>query len=107
MITIKKTGEGYYLAFLSKMKEELDQSDCTLIMKELSVVVMPHRQITFNAKGIKSIKSGGVKIFHKLIELADTKKCKIRFINVEPDLSGIFSSITKKSNDDLKKVLVR
>ena len=97
MITIKKTGEGYYLAFITNLTEELDRNSCYHIKKELSVVIKPHREITFNLKGVKLIDNGGLKALQETLELGNLKKCKIRFINVDPLLSDKITSIKEKS----------
>ena len=88
MLNIKKTGEGHYLATLINRTEELDRNNSYLIKKELSSIVKPHREITVDIKGVKSVNNGGYKMIHDLLNMADTKKCKIKFINAEPSVSN-------------------
>lgn len=94
MLKIKKTGEGHYLATLEHRTEELDRNNSYLIKKELSSIVKPHREITVDIKGVYSINIGGYKIIQELLNKANTKKCKIKFINAEP---FVLNKLTKQT----------
>lgn len=96
MVSIKKTGEGYYLASLETQTEELGRNSCYLIKKELSSIVRPHRDITIDVKGVKSINSGGYKLLQELMDMSKTKRCKIKFINVESGISNQISRLMGK-----------
>jgi ABC-type transporter Mla MlaB component len=96
MLAIKKTGEGYYLATLTGEKEELGRNECHLMKKELMTLLKAHHEITVNVKGIKSIASGGFHILHELKNIADARRCKIRFINAEPSVETILAELTQK-----------
>lgn len=87
MITIKKTGEGYYLVTLPPNIKELGRTECHLIKKEIVMIIRPHREITLNIKGVQKIESIGYKILLELKKLADQKNCKLRFNNVDPSLT--------------------
>ncbi|MFH0758159.1 MAG: STAS domain-containing protein [Bacteroidota bacterium] len=96
MLTIRKTGEGYYLASLTGEKEELGRNDCHLMKKDLMAVLKPHREITISMKGVKSITAGGIHILEELKHAADARKCKIRFINAEPSVAPVLAELTQK-----------
>jgi anti-anti-sigma regulatory factor len=90
MITISKTGEGYYLVSLQGKPELLGKNSCLLIKNEILVLMKPHREISLDFKGVIKIDPAGYEILHELKSLMDEKKCKLRFINID-------SSISKKS----------
>lgn len=96
MLTIRKTGEGYYLASLAKKQEELDQKAAHLVKQELSPIVKPHREITFDIKGVNSISSGGYKMLQELIDLARDRHCKFKIINASAGISGKLAAMTAK-----------
>ena len=96
MLTIKKTGEGYYLASLTGSYDALGSKECHLIRKEIRTVIKPHREISINIKGIKSIDSRGFNILLELTDLADASRCKIRFLNAEPAVSAKIAQLTEK-----------
>lgn len=104
MLTIKKTGEGYYLASLTGHKEKLGRNECHMMKKEIMTILKPHREITININGIKSIDKGGFNILHELKNVADRNKCKLRFINVEPSLTSKISGLTDKKIQPQKEV---
>ncbi len=96
MIAIKKNGEGYYLATLDSPMEELSRANCYLIKKELTSIVRPHRNITIDIKGVKLINGGGFTMLQELVDMARTKRCKIKFINVEDKISTQISKLMGK-----------
>ena len=96
MLKIRRTGEGYYLASLANQIKELDRTQCHMIKKDLSPVIKPHREITVDIKGVNSIQSGGFKLLQDLLVLANSKRCKIKFINVEPSVSNKIFSLPNK-----------
>jgi len=96
MLSIKKTGEGYYLASLTGHNVDLGKSECQLIKKEIMAVLKPHREITINIKGVKNIENGGLTILHELKIVADASKCKLRFIHAEPQLAAKISRFTER-----------
>lgn len=96
MLAIKKTGEGYYLVSLTGHKVELGRNECHMLKKEIMAILKPHREITINIKGIKSIDNGGFNILHELKNVAERFKCKIRYINVEPEIATKVSGLTEK-----------
>jgi len=98
MLSIKETGVGYYLASLTGHSEVLGRIECILIKKEIRPVLKPHREITINLKGIKSIETPGFNILRELKLIADASRCKIRFINAEPAIAGKLAVLTKKSS---------
>ena len=96
MFSIKKTGEGYYLATLTNNQEVLSRIECNHLKRELSQIVKPHREISINIKGVKSINKEGYRILEELKWLADQRNCKIRYINVDPLISASISKLTEK-----------
>ena len=104
MLSIKKTGEGYYLAAIASGIQELDRNSCYTIKKELSEIVKPHREISFDIKGVKSINSNGLKILQEFMDIVATKKCKVRFINVDPAISGSISILSGKTAKTTKSI---
>ncbi len=96
MLTIKKTGEGYFLASLTGHNEELGRNECHMIKKEIMPIIKSHREISINLKGIKSIDNGGFNILHELKGVSDKNGCKLRFINVEPVLTTKIAGLTDK-----------
>lgn len=102
MVSIKKTGEGYYLASLNGKLEVLDRNAAYLIRKEIITLMKPHREISLDLKGVSKIESGGFKILQELKSLMENRKCKLRFINVEATLLGKISDLNKiKKQPDL------
>ncbi|MBN2520239.1 MAG: anti-sigma factor antagonist [Bacteroidales bacterium] len=97
MITIKKTGEGYYLASLQKQTDTLDRNYCYFIKKELVKLMKPHREISLDLKGVTKIENNGLKILYELKYLMDNKKCKLRFINIDPSIQKKITELTGKS----------
>jgi anti-anti-sigma regulatory factor len=93
MVTIKKTGEGYYLATLAGNKTELGRNECHLIKRELSPIIKPHREITLDIKGVKSIDTGGYKILREFNTLVVSRRCRFRFINIDPTLTHKISGL--------------
>jgi ABC-type transporter Mla MlaB component len=95
MVTIKKTGEGYYLASLDGKLEVIDRNAGYLIRKELIKLMKPHREISLDLKGVSRIETGGFKILQDLKSLMDTRKCRLRFINVEASLVSKGTDLNK------------
>jgi len=104
MLTIKETGVGYYLASLTDHSANLGRLECNLIKKEIRPILKPHREITINIKGIKTIDSLGFSILRELKLLADASRCKIRFINAEPSIAGKIAVLTQKSSQQNNKL---
>ncbi len=96
MLIIKKTGEGYYLASLTAPIEKLGSRECNLIKKEIRTVLKPHREISINIKGVKSIENRGFHNLSELKHLSDASRCKLRFINVEPSLAAKITELFEK-----------
>jgi hypothetical protein len=95
VIAVKKTGEGYYLATLTDKPEVLDRNAVYLIRKELIKLMKSHREISLDLKGVARIKPGGLKILQELKIQMDSKKCKLRFINVEASLIDKIDELRK------------
>jgi len=95
MVTIKKTGEGYYLALLDNKLEVIDRHAGYMIRKELIKLMKPHREISLDLKGVSRIESGGFKILQELKSLMETRKCRLRFINVEASLISKVTDMNK------------
>jgi len=104
MLTIRKTGEGYYLATIEGKFQELDRNSCHFIKKELQEIMKPHREISLNVKGIVKIDNGGFKILQELKNLMDHKKCKLRFINVEASMSKKFAELSGKMQKEHSEI---
>ena len=66
-------------------------------------ILKPHREITVNIKGVTAIEKEGLKILKELLSTADRSNCKIRFINVEKELSTIISGLTEKKTQAQKQ----
>ena len=81
MINIKKTGEHQYLAVLDSKTEELNRNNFYLIKKRLSSYIKPRREITFNIGLIKTITTGGYKKLQELMNMAYTRRCKMKIIS--------------------------
>jgi len=96
MLTIKKTGEGYYLASLTGHNDVLGRIECNLIKKEIRPIVKPHREVTINIKGIKSIDNRGFTILQELQHIADAGRCKLRYINAEPAVAQKLRELAEK-----------
>ena len=96
MFKIEKTGEGYYLATLVSSQSVLRRVECTQLKHTLSSVTKPNREISINIKGIRSIEKDGYRVLEEVKHRADMKKCKIRFINVDPQVSPAIEKLMKK-----------
>lgn len=96
MITIKKTGEGYYLAAPAGKRESLGRHECHQIKQELSPIIKPHREITFDLKGVRQIDRGGYEILQDMKLLADHKNCRLKFINPESSIADRISELNRK-----------
>ena len=96
MFSIKKTGEGYYLASLRTSQEILGRAECNHLKHELLQVLKPHREISIDLKGVKSIHREGFRILEEIVRKADHKRCRIRFINVYPMIKSSISKLTEK-----------
>ena len=96
MLIIKKTGEGYYLANLANKYEILGRNECHKIKNELKEIVKPHREISLDIKGVKNIDMAGLKILFELKTIAENKKCKVRYINMEHKLAMDFTGFQSK-----------
>lgn len=87
MISISKTGEGYYLVSFGPGQSILKRGDCTQLKHRLSELFKPHREISIDIRGIRGIEKEGFRILEDIKLRADQKKCRIRFINVDPQVS--------------------
>ena len=96
MFNIKKTGEGYYLATMETSQSMLRRVECTHLKHALSEVIKPHREISINIKGIRSIEKEGYRILEELARRADQKNCRLRFINVDPLVSPAITKLSEK-----------
>jgi ABC-type transporter Mla MlaB component len=104
MLTIKKTGEGYYLASLAGHNEALGRIECNLIKKEIRTVMKPHREVTINVKGIKSIDKRGFQILLELQHIADANRCKVRYINADPAVAQKLRDLTEKKRQQFLEI---
>ena len=104
MLTIKKTGEHQYLATLENEIEILDRNTLYLVKKRLSSYLKPHREITLDFGGLKSITNGGYKVLQELLNKAYTKRCKLDFINVEFPLPNKILKMSDKTFKLQKKL---
>ncbi len=96
MLKIRKTGESYYLASLTDLKRELDRNDSYLIKKELIPIIKSHREISVDLKGVRTVTEGAFGIFRDLVTQAETKRCKIKFINDDPLVNSKFISMVRE-----------
>ncbi len=103
MIAINKTGEGYYLVSLPGHEEKLGKKECLIIKSEMLAIVKPHREITFNVKGVKAFDKAGLTILEDLKSIAEHSKCKLRFINVEPQVAKKISGLAAKKTQSQKE----
>lgn len=87
MLSITRTGEGYYLATLRGKPESLTRSDTQLIRQELISIMKPHREISLDLKGVIRIVPGGLKILYELKHLMESRNCRLRLINLNTSLS--------------------
>jgi anti-anti-sigma regulatory factor len=103
MIAIKKTGEGYYLVSLPGHEEKLGKKECLAIKNEMQTIVKPHREITFNIKAVVAIDKAGLTILEELKAIADHSNCKLRFINVEPQVAKKIAILAAKKIQSQKE----
>ena len=107
MFSIQKTGEGYYLATLRSVHSVLKRVDCTHLKHVLSDVMKAHREIAIDIRGIRSIEKEGYRILEEIKKHADLKNCKIKFINVDPQVSPAIKKLLEKKvqlHDKLEQV---
>jgi ABC-type transporter Mla MlaB component len=97
MVTIQKTGASYYLVSVNHNMEELSRTECTHLKHELSQVMKPHREISVNLKGKKSIDPEGFRILQELGHLAEKRNCRIRYINVDHLISAKILTLSEKN----------
>ena len=103
MFTIRKTGEGYYLVTLTGSKENLGHNECHMLKKEISPILKPHKEITINIEGVKTIDERGFHILNELMNVAKKSRCHIQFINVDANLLAKISDLTHKVNFTYKE----
>lgn len=96
MFSISKTGEGYYLASLKIHQKALGRIECNHLKHQLLQVIKPHREISINMHGVKSIHKEGLRILQEMKKYADLKNCRIRFINVDPMIAVSILKLTEK-----------
>jgi hypothetical protein len=96
MVSISKTGEGYYLVTLGTSHSVLKRVECTQLKHRLSDILKPHCEISIDIKGKKSIEKEGYRILEDMKQRADMKKCKIRFINVDPQISPAIKKLNER-----------
>ena len=107
MFSLQKTGEGYYLATLRSSHSVLKRADSTHLKHLLSDVIKAHREISVNIKGIRSIEKEAYSILEDIKQHADAKKCKIKFINVDPQVFPAIKKLLAKKvqlQDELEQV---
>ena len=104
MFTIKKTGEGSYLVSLNGQKKDLGHIECHTLKKEVTPILKPHKEITVNIEGVKTIDDRGFHILNELMNVARKSRCNIQFFNIDPDLLTKISSLTQKVNFTHKEV---
>ncbi len=95
MVSLTKTGKGCYLASLPIDIEDLNRDNSLLIKKKLFPFISPHREITIDMNGVKTISHGAYRIIGEMQNKAKTKKCAIMFINTLPSLSA---QLLRKAN---------
>ena len=96
MFSVRKTAEGYFLASLSSSHTVLKRVDCTQLKHALSDVVKPHREISIDIRGIRSIEIEGFRILEDLKRRADMKNCRLRFINVDANVSPAIKKLMER-----------
>jgi len=96
MISIRKTGEGYYLATMGTSQSVLKHMDCTRLKHALAEVVRAHREISVDIRGIRGIEQEGYRILEDIMRNAEKKKCRIRFINVDPRVSPAIKQLSER-----------
>jgi anti-anti-sigma regulatory factor len=99
MFSIHKTGPGYYLATLKGKSEKLSRQECNLLKHELYQVIRTNREISVNLNGVNSIDKEGYKILGDVMQYSDSKRCKIRFIQVGPLISSSIKKLTTKKTE--------
>lgn len=107
MFSINKTGEGYYLASLRIHQKALGKIECNHLKQELFQVIKPHREISINMNGVKSIHKEGLRILKEIKQSADLKNCRIRFINVDPLIAVSILKLTEKKvqyHDEIESI---
>lgn len=107
MLNIKKTGEGYYLATLGTGTSVLKRVDCTRLKYALSDVIKAHREISIDIKGIRSIEQDAYRILKEINQLAETKRCRIRFINMDPQVAPAIKKLQERKiqfHDELEQL---
>ena len=96
MATIVKMGQSNYLVTLTDKKEELGRIECYQLKHEIAKIIRPGREISLDITGVKIIKISGYKILRELKHLADSRRCKFQFINVEEGVTNKIAGITGK-----------
>jgi anti-anti-sigma regulatory factor len=96
MISIRKTGEGYYLVSSGNSHSVLKRVECTRLKHALTEVIKAHKEISVDIKGIRSIEQEGFRILEDLVRNAEKKKYRIRFINVDPQVSPAIKKLHEK-----------
>ena len=96
MVRINKTGEGYYLATPIISDEILSRAVCNQLKREVSQIIKAHREISIDIRGIKSINREGFKILQELQYHATQKRCKLKYINVDPVVYPNIAKLTEK-----------
>lgn len=96
MFKVRKTAEGYYLATMSTSNTVLKRVDCTLLKHALSDVLKPHREISIDIRGVRSIEIEGFRILEDLKRRADMKNCRLRFINVDAHVSPAIKKLMER-----------
>jgi len=107
MFTIQKTGEGYYLASQRSGHSILKRVDCNHLKHVLSDVIKGHREVSVDIKGIRSIEKEGYRILEEIKHRADEKKCKIKFINADPQIYPAIKKLLEKKvqlQDELEQL---
>ncbi len=107
MITIIKTSQGCYLATLTDSKEELTRKECHHIKHQISAFIKPEREITLDLKGVKILDIPGYKILKELKQLTDSRKCILRFTNVEEEITKKIAGISGRKVLEQNKFLIQ
>jgi pimeloyl-CoA synthetase len=74
----------------------LKRVDGTRLKHALSDIIKCHREVSISLSGFKSIEKEGYRIPEEMKRNADQKKCRIRFINVGPQVLPAINKLMEK-----------
>jgi len=96
VLTIKKTSEADYLAFLTRKMEKLSRNDCYLIKRDLGPLLKPHRVVSLDLKGVTAIDRGGCEILADLKNQGAKKHGILKIINLGQSINQGINQIAEE-----------